>query len=542
MKKKLMLRIITMIIVLLLCNTSWASGESYTPEYIKIGLRYGSQATSVAHLHSDSGFQIGWYNNNLFNELYGLVEYEDLIVRKDSYFIELNNSYVEVPSDYGGNIQGPYHVQIGSNYASKEEMMNDLENLEDKFRDVYPVFDNGWKIWTGLFSSSQKASEFVSDNGEMNDKNLQIVQPNNEIVQVLDNKGNVLFMYNSSREDFHFKSFLEKDSNDIIKLDGKNFRGEIIIQRYGGSDLTVINYISLQEYLYGVLPKEMSGSWPIEALKAQAVAARNFAIANMGKHSSYGFDLCATIDCQVYGGHDVEHERSNKAVDDTIGKVLTYEGNIVNAYFHSSSGGYTEDSENVWGMKIPYIRGVEDEFSLDAPNNSWALVYTADDIENAMKSAGMDVGEVLDVYVQEYSNHDRVIKLKIKGTRGEEILEREKPRAIFGYSTLKSMKFTMNSNGDLYVKHEDGNTKLQMNNIYIKSKNKVSKVSKNNFSVYNGRSYRTTNSGESGKYIFNGSGWGHGLGMSQWGAKKMAELGYTYDQILTHYYRGTILN
>ncbi len=532
----------SMVIVFVLClplSQVWGNDKVYVPEKIKIGLKFEDSATSIAHLHSDSGFEIGWYDNNTYYVLYNLMNNKDLIIRKDSYFIELGNSYVEVNDNHGGDVHGPYHVQIGKVFSTKEAMENEIEELK-KILDVYPVYENGWKIYSGLFISEEEAYQYIQAYGKINGEELQIVYPSNNRIQILDTNGNVLFMYKDDGEDYYYRAFLEKDSHGIINFDGKNFRGEFLIKRNDDRGLTVINYLSLQEYLYGVLPREMSGDWPLEALKAQAVAARNYAVANMGKHSDYGFDLCSTIDCQVYGGYDVESPRSNMAVDETIGKVLTYEGEVISAFFHSNSGGSTEDSENVWGMAIPYIRGVKDDFSLEAPNSSWTKIYTKDDIENILISNGIDVGDIINVYPKEYSNNGRVIELSIVGTEGEKVLLREKPRAIFGYNELKSMNFEIETDAKIFVKSSENSTKLSINGVNIMSSNGNTKAKLNRFNVYNGVSNKSITL-TSDKFIFNGKGWGHGLGMSQWGAKKMAELGYSYEDILKYYYTGTKL-
>ena len=121
--------------------------------------------------------------------------------------------------------------------------------------------------------------------------------------------------------------------DEFIEVNGKRYRGnlEIIVKN---NKITVINVVSLEDYLYGVLPGEMSPSWPLESLKAQAVAARSYGMATKGKHSKEGFDVCTTTDCQVYGGVDVEQKSTNRAVDETRGEVLTYDGKVITAFFN----------------------------------------------------------------------------------------------------------------------------------------------------------------------------------------------------------------
>ncbi|WP_432665402.1 SpoIID/LytB domain-containing protein [Wukongibacter baidiensis] len=543
MKKRIYILYCLILVLLLSTSVSLGFDKSNLPQRIKVGLRYGDKAASVVSLSSTSGFDFGYYNDNGFNDLFTLMDVEDITIRKDGYYKKLNNSYIETYSDNAGeSAYGPYHVQVGGGFESRVEMQEFLDAIDDRST-YYPVYDDGWQIWAGLFISKEQAQEFANSNEKINDKNLKVVKPNNGRVVVLSKKGKVLFIYNSSQRQYNFRPFIDKDGNDIISVDGKRFRGEIIISRYSDSDMTVINYLNLDEYLYGVLPKEMSGDWPLEALKAQAVAARNFAVANMDKHMDHGFNMCSTIDCQVYGGYDIEKPRSNMAVDETTGKILTYDGKIVSAFFHSNSGGRTEDSENIWGISLPYIKGVEDQFSLGAPHSTWTKVYSPEEIKNVLNANGMSIGDIKAIYPEGYSENGRVLSLKISDGSKEVELVKEKTRALFGYYDIKSMYFNLSSDSDLFVKSSDMSkvTRRTLSNVSILSANDATKTSSSKtYKAFDGVNYKTI-SGVPTKYIFNGKGWGHGLGMSQWGAKKMAELGYTYEDILLHYYTGTTI-
>lgn len=539
MKKRIQILYCLILILLLGTSVSWGYDKANIPRIIKIGIRYDDKSASLVNLNSTSGFDFGYYDDKGFYTLFDLLDTRDIIIRKDGFYKKQNNSYVETNSD---SIFGPYHVQVGDGFSSKNEMEDFLESL-DNSSVYYPVYENGWKVWTGLYVSMEAAQDFVNSNKKINDKNLKVVNPNNGRVVVLSKTGKVLFIYDSSEKEYNFRPFLDKDGNDVIAVDGKKYRGEIIIRRYPESDMTVINYLGLDEYLYGVLPKEMSGDWPIEALKAQAVAARNYALASMHKHVDHGFNLCDTIDCQVYGGYGVEKPRSNRAVDETTGKILTYNGKIVSAFFHSNSGGRTENSENIWSIALPYIRGVDDQFSIGAPNSNWTKIYTPAQIQNILNSNGMSINGITNIYAEEYSENGRVLSLKIEDSSKDITLLKEKTRALFGYYDIKSMCFNITTDIDLYVRglEADSVAKKSLNKVSILSADGVSKTTPGKtYKVYDGADYITT-AGVPSQYIFSGKGWGHGLGMSQWGAKKMAEMGYAYEDILTHYYTGTMI-
>ena len=143
---------------------------------------------------------------------------------------------------------------------------------------------------------------------------------------------------------------------------GYRYYGGFQYQRIDGKDLNVVNFLSMDDYIKGVIPYEMNAAWPLEALKAQATAARTYTAAHLNHHSSSGFDLCCEVDCQTYRGVNASDEVSDRAVDETSGVYMTYEGEYVNAFYFSSDGGATEDCENVFGAKLPYLKGKADPY------------------------------------------------------------------------------------------------------------------------------------------------------------------------------------
>lgn len=150
---------------------------------------------------------------------------------------------------------------------------------------------------------------------------------------------------------------LKPGDDGFISAKNKWYRGYLIIQNKN-KKLTVINNVELEDYLKGVVPSEMPSSWAIEALKAQAIAARSYALANLGKRASLGFDLKDTPEDQAYGGATAETSRTNNAVDETSGLVLTYNYKVVSAFYSASAGGHTVTSKQAWGNDLPYLRAV----------------------------------------------------------------------------------------------------------------------------------------------------------------------------------------
>ena len=152
---------------------------------------------------------------------------------------------------------------------------------------------------------------------------------------------------------------LRPDKNGFVSVKGRWYRGKLMIRNIGGK-LTVVNDVELEDYLKGVVPSEMPSSWEFEALKAQAIAARSYALANLGKQAKYGYDLKDNTEDQAYGGASKETNRTTKAVEDTTGLVLTYDMKIIPAYYSASAGGMT--NTNAWGANVPYLHSV---FSFD---------------------------------------------------------------------------------------------------------------------------------------------------------------------------------
>lgn len=359
------------------------------------------------------------------------------------------------------------------------------------------------------------------------------------------------FTLNGKRIDAVRLSILKlKDGNKhSIEINKKQYRGDIDIHITNGkTGMTVVNTLPIEEYLYGIIAKEISPNWPLEAVKAQAVAARTYALYNKNKHQNDGYDVCATTDCQVYGGRESEVPRAIKAVDATAGQVILYQGKLIPAYFHSSSGGFTENSENVWGTYLPYMRGVVD-YDQKSPQYNWEKQLTPAEIEEALSKAGYSLGTIKAIGIspltaQPMSKIDRGVSGRVKiirfiGTNGSIQLSGEKLRKILSLkSTLfdihiilpvqKSIEFEITDNVG-----NQGSKKIEINLPPTNEKGFV--TDKNDIHRISGRSNEIIS--------ISGFGWGHGIGLSQWGAKAMAEKGPQDDptyfkEILKHYYQG----
>jgi len=271
-------------------------------------------------------------------------------------------------------------------------------------------------------------------------------------------------------------------------VNGNKYRGEIEIQK-NGNKVTVINLVELEEYLYGILKNEMTDKAPIEALKAQAIIARTYVLANLKKHEKEGYNVCSKIHCQLYKGLNTETENIIKAVDTTKGQILTYNGDIAETFYHAWCGGITTNANAVWGRDISYLTEVYDPFCKKIyPNDEWKYTLSLNEIRNILNRNGLNMDNISSIQVGSKDNSGRVKELIINGVT---TISANKFRLLVGSDKIWSTIFTIISNGD--------------------------------------------------KVTFQGRGKGHGVGLCQRGAVAMGELGYNYKQILGFYYPGVYL-
>ncbi len=329
------------------------------------------------------------------------------------------------------------------------------------------------------------------------------------------------------------KISVQPQSGATVMCNGTEYRGYIYVERRSGGDLLVINYVGTDDYVSSVLGKEMSYSWPKEALKAQAVCARNFVLCRGNAHKNYNFDVCPTTHCQVYGGVASEHENTRQAVNETKGVLATYNGKIVALYFYATSGGRTEDVENVWGSPYGYLKAVDDPYENPekASKYTWTETFTPGEIEEKLKAAGINIGALKNITVDSKTASGRVTGMTFYGTSGEHSVKLEKCRTVLG---LYSQKFTVNSGSNATLMTTGGAAVLP---LYASTN--IGDRPLAGYSVLSGNGIKSViklDSVPAKSYTITGGGYGHGVGMSQWGARGMAENGFTYDQILHHYF------
>jgi stage II sporulation protein D len=285
---------------------------------------------------------------------------------------------------------------------------------------------------------------------------------------------------------------LTADRGGQIRVNGVWYRGVLRLSATDKGRLKAVNLVDMEEYLYGVVPREMPPNWPEEALKAQAVVSRTFARYQMTVNAAREYDIGASTASQVYGGVAAETERTRRAVDATRGRILTFNRRPALTYFHANSGGMTEDARNVWRVAIPYLQSVSDNYSARAPGAAWTSFLSFDQIRDAMSRNGLTVGRISDIETAAYSPSGRAVRMKITHSSGTTVVGGNEFRTMTDPALIKSTLFKTERNGQ--------------------------------------------------GIRFEGRGSGHGVGLSQWGARIMAEGGSPYREILLHYYKGLELN
>lgn len=271
-----------------------------------------------------------------------------------------------------------------------------------------------------------------------------------------------------------------------ISYKGTNYRGEIHLKPIENKVL-ILNVLPVEEYLLAVVPSEVSASWPKEALKAQAICARTYVLREMLNRKKQHYDVDTSTNTQVYKGKNREHRNTNDAVYETEGLILVYKGQPIQSFFHSNSGGITEDPTNVWGSPVPYLKSVLSDYDKDGEQYSWEEKMKSSFINSSLQSLG--IGEIIDIVVISRFPSSRVNELEVIGNSGTKKIKGTEFRKLLGATKLKSTRFG--------IRRE-----------------------------------------ETGEFYVKGLGSGHGVGMSQWGSYSMAKNNFNYREILNHYYRG----
>lgn len=518
---------------------------------IRVGLFYGSTALPGANLLNDvgSGYRLGYYDSNrVFQQLAQTSETAISVVKTQNVYYGTVGNWSGYYDTITSNIAvGCYHLKLPDNYSTYEQAAAAASQWSGGF---VAWVDGSYQVRVGAYTDSASAQAAQTALGLTN---ATITGTSSSGVSVVKTgTSQILFQFDSTSG---LCLGIKPGLNDSVKTEtifrGNTYYGGFQYQRVGGGNLTVSNVISLEDYVQGVIVEEMSASWPLEALKAQAVCARTYAYRNYTaqKHNSQGFDLCNATHCQAYSGMDSVTAESSRAVTETRGEYLWYNGSLIDAVYSSHDGGATESAVNVWGSDVPYLIGKEDPYeasvSSKVPNYNWTVTYTAQELTDLLNSKGYVNSGIVDFRVTKTSPTGNAIEITFTDSSGKSWSKiRDDCRTFLGLRSINytvsssggtSSGYPVNGNGALssltgaYAVDGSGSTALLTDgNVYaIGGDGTVSQV----------KPSTTTGSG-SAVFTITGSGWGHNVGMSQWGAYAMAQQGHTYKDILSFYYTG----
>ena len=531
---------------------------------LRVGLAYGSSALVSANLENNtnygSGYRFGYYDSNLdFVELgrtsssvtqLTMIKTQNVWVSGTSYSTSNN----------GGSLIGCFHVQLPGSYNSYNAASAAASAYSDGF---VAWIDGEYQVRVGAYETEAEAQSRASSVGGT------VVGTSSYGVNVTQTGvAKILFQFDGgSSKALGIMPDVTGVGETRTWFKGYRYPGGFRYERINGGNLTVVNIVDMEDYLVGVVPYEMSNSWPLEALKAQAVCARSYAYNSLNHHSSYHFDICNGTDCQVYygfGGGSTYNANAARAVEETAGVYAKYNGKVIEAYYSASHGGASESVYNVWGSSLttyPYLCGVKDPYEADTdslnPYSSWTVSYTTSSLTQRLQSKGYGSGTSVASLDLTYSDLGNVIAVKVNYANGQSnTFKPTNMRSTFG---INSIRFQVNNSGsgtpsDGSLAVNGSETLPEQDSYYVISgTGSVGKTDREDLYVISGSgsvdSVTASSAGtkvtqgnvvhvSGSSYVFEGSGNGHQIGMSQWGAYAMAKRGFTYDEIITFYFPG----
>jgi len=328
-------------------------------------------------------------------------------------------------------------------------------------------------------------------------------------VTIRQNGGGLSVWMKNNKIDDNFNEVLimPRYRDDLLEKSGSRYRGIFRVIPHG-INLYLINIVHMDDYLKGVVPPELGkvGDAEFEAVKAQAVAARTYAMAHLLQYPDEPYDMKSDVSDQVYHGVKVEKSLVSRAIDETRGYVIKYKDDLINAYYHSTCGGSTDDIDEVWNkVRKPYLQAVTDsDYCSWSKYYNWKESYSAKQLKlrieqylSSERGRQVKIGRIQDIIIKSHTTGGRVAELTVKTDRGDYSFGKDRIRWVF----------TRSSNPELILQSAGFDIRTEKDK----------------------RGYLV-------RADFIGGGYGHGVGMCQCGALGMSRRGKTYEDILTHYY------
>lgn len=394
----------------------------------------------------------------------------------------IDNESITLRGDVGFTVEdvksGAWHVKLNNSYGS----FSDAKAAAASVGGFPAYIDYKYSVLVGAYDSADEANAAGCGGSAYSGSG-------NSILISESGTDKLLFLYDCGGRN------LAISPAGVTSFAGNSYHGDFRFSRKGDY-VCVANYVGLEDYVKGVLPYEVSADWPEEAIKSQAVCARTYAINSINGYSAYDIDVRNDTYSQVYKGCSYSDGIIEAAADDTAGKYVRYNGAVCKVYYMSSDGGGTEDGINVFGERRSYLRAVADTFEVasDFYGKTWSEEFTPWQLTGKLNSHGYDIGEVTDVKVT-YSDMGNVIRIDFADADGKTAyIERLDCYSVLGLNSIRYDVLTEES--------DDGDV----------------------------------------TYVFEGCGWGHNCGMSQWGACSMAKnTNVSCDDIISFYFSGAYI-
>lgn len=537
--KKFLTTTIFLVTFAAFCAISASAVENNT---VRVGLKYADGALFSANLENavGDGYALGYYDDS--REFVRLGETDRTaisVTASGTIYVAANGTYSDASSGSAG-VMGGWHVQLDGTCADFDEASAAAESYDGG----YPAYIGGeFVVRAGCYESKSAAASAAEELG-----GSAVGATGTGVLVTATKTKTVLFEFDCQGAVSLAVQPDGQGEKAVTWFKGYKYHGSFEYDRITGGYLNVINVVELEDYVKGVIPYEMSGDWPKEALKAQAVAARTYVCKTARHLATYGFDVCNTTDCQMYCGVNSATAVSDGAVDDTAGECLYYDGELAEAVYSSSDGGATEDAENVWGNTAGYLIGKKDPYEADLsiPNYTYTVTYTTAQLTWVLQNSGYSIGTIRSASVSEFTPMGNVYKVTFTDTAGKTLtLKGEKCRTAFYSATygksVRSMRFTISggSSAAHYV-NSASNPLSDLSGAYVISgSGTVGNCSPEDPWVITASGTAALTSGSSsgtGDIVITGTGNGHNVGMSQYGANAMARRGCSYLDILNFYY------
>ena len=560
------IRIVTLLVAVCISGSLAApfAGAAYTPPYdtFRIGLYYDSTALPSANLQNvsgyGSGFEFGYFNSN--REFISIGADTDetrismLMDRNMTWYPGDGGGAGEYREGTGGDVVvGCYHIQLSGKYNSFEDANAEAKKYQNAF---VRYQSEQFLVLVGQYTTRDAANSAIASQG-FNGAEVN-AGTSNTIAVTKTGTNTILFEYDMGSTRLGVMPKQINNEKPVTYFRNFQYTGGFQYARMSGLLITVVNMVAVEDYVKGILPYEMNNAWPLEALKAQACCARTYAFSTINRHSSNGFDLCVTEHCQVYRGRGSANERTDQAVEETAGMYITYNGELCQTYYASSNGGASESVENVWNTPLPYLRGVVDPYEAEACGNMssyrWTITYTQDQITERLRSRGYSCSTIVSIVVTQFTPTGNVLTVTMTDSKGKKLTFSKRGELITALG-VPTQRFNIGgaSPGDSVIYVNDPAQQVSSSSLYyaidangelvalpdeiyaIDASGSVTLVEGERIAPSGGSTTGLVN----GVFTIRGTGRGHLVGMSQYGAYSMAKYhDMDFVEIIKFYFTG----